>query len=197
LRYLTDAYRTLAQSVPSRFRLEPVEELTLDLGSLVRNVDASLLEEWEALREGGGAREEAAPVRRRAPDLAADPRALAARLRTEMHRLLGALARKDWDEALLAITQRPDSDLPTWTTDRLAAELASYFAEHTAIVTTPLARNPRNTVIKEAGPRLWDVEQRIIDPQGDEDWAIFARVDLTAPPATEEAPLIELVRVGR
>jgi superfamily II RNA helicase len=197
LRYLTDAYRTLAQSVPSRFRLETVDELTLDLGSLVRNVDASLLEEWEALREGGGGREEAAPVRRRAPDLGADPRALAARLRTEMHRLLGALARKEWDEALQAIAQRSDSELPAWTADRLSAELAPYFAEYGSIVTTPLARNPRNTVIKEAGPRVWDVEQRIVDPKGDEDWAIVGRVDLTVAPATEEAPLIELVRVGR
>ena len=197
LRYLTDAYRTLAQSVPARFRLAPVDDLTLDLGSLVRNVDASLLEEWEALREGGGAREEAAPIQRKAPDLAADPRALAARLRTEMHRLLGALARKDWDEALLSITQRPESDLPAWTSDRLATELAPYFAEHPSISTTPLARNQRNTVIKQSGPRLWDVEQRIVDPEGDEDWAIFARVDLTAPPAVEEAPIVELVRVGR
>jgi hypothetical protein len=97
----------------------------------------------------------------------------------------------------LALAQRPDSELPPWTADRLSAELAPYFAEHGTIVTTPLARNPRNTVIKEAGPRLWDVEQRLVDPQGDEDWAIICRVDLTVPPTAEEAPLIELVRIGR
>src|SRR5205085_8591294 len=44
LRYLSDTYRTLVQSVPKRFVTEGVEELALDLGSLVRNVDASLLE---------------------------------------------------------------------------------------------------------------------------------------------------------
>jgi superfamily II RNA helicase len=199
LRYLTDAYRTLSQSVPSRFRTPEVDDLTLDLGSLVRNVDASLLEEWEALRDGAGAggAEEAAPARRRVYDLASDPRALTARIRTELHRLLGALSRKDWDEALQAIAQRADSDLPAWTGDRLSTELAPYFAEHGSIVTTPLARNPRNTVIKQAGPRLWDVEQRIIDPQGDEDWAIIGRVDLNAERPAQEAPLVELVRVGR
>lgn len=197
LRYLTDAYRTLSQSVPARFRTPAVEDLVLDLASLVRNVDASLLEEWEALRDGSGAAPDAAPVRRREYDLAADPRALAARVRTELHRLLGALARRDWEEALAAIAQRPDSDLPAWTADRLAAELAPYFAEHAAIVTTPLARNPRNTHLREAGPRLWDAEQRIIDPTGDEDFAIFARVDLNVPRPAEEAPLIELVRIGR
>jgi hypothetical protein len=43
------------------------------------------------------------------------------------------------------------------------------------------------------------VQQRLIDPQGDEDWAIFARVDLTSgpTPAPDESPIIELVRVGR
>jgi hypothetical protein len=197
LRYLSDVYRTLAQSVPAQFRTPAVEDLSLDLASLVRNVDASLLEEWEALREGRGAGPSEAPVRKRAYDLGADPRALAARVRTELHRLLGALSRRDWDEALAAINQRADSDLPAWTADKLNTELAPYFAEHGSIVTTPLARNPRNTVVKPAGDRVWDVEQRIVDPQGDEDWAIVARVDLSVAAASEEAPLIELVRVGR
>jgi superfamily II RNA helicase len=197
LRYLSDAYRTLAQSVPARFRTPAVEDLTLDLASLVRNVDASLLEEWEALRDGSGATADAAPVRKRVLDLSTDPRALAARVRTELHRLLGALSRKEWDEALLAIAVRPDSDLPAWTTEKLAAELAPYFSEHGSIVTTPLARNQRNTVIKQAGEKIWDVEQRIVDPQGDEDWAIVGRVDLNLPRPSEEAPLVELVRVGR
>jgi len=42
------------------------------------------------------------------------------------------------------------------------------------------------------------VEQRIIDPQGDEDWAIHGRVDLRAgeTPA-DESPVVELVRIGR
>jgi hypothetical protein len=197
LRYLSDAYRTLATSVPARFRTPAVDDLTLDLASLVRNVDASLLEEWEALRDGAGPAQPAAPVRKRAHDLSTDPRALAARVRTELHRLLGALARKDWDEAVLAIAVRPDSDLPAWTTEKIAAELAPYFAEHGSIVTTPLARNQRNTVIKPAGDKVWDVEQRIVDPQGDEDWAIVGRVDLNQPATSEEAPLVELVRVGR
>jgi hypothetical protein len=195
LRYLSDSYRTLSQSVPTRFRTESVEDLTLDLGSLVRNVDASLLEEWESLRSGGTAPSE--PEVRRERTILADPKALAARLRTEMHRLLGAIARKDWEEALLSIRQREDSDLPSWTAERLAAELAPYFAEHPSIVTTPMARSPRNTVIKQAEPKLWEAEQRIIDPEGDEDWAIYARADLATAPPTEEAPLIELVRIGR
>jgi superfamily II RNA helicase len=197
LRYLSEAYKALLQSVPKKHVTPPVEELALDLGSLVRNVDASLLEEWEALRSGAGVGVEVeVEGARRAPDLAADPRALAARVRTELHRLLGALARKDWEEALLAIVQREDSDLPAWTAEKMAAEMAPYFAEHPGgVVTTPAARSPRHTVLHAVGERRWDVEQRMVDPEGEEDWAIYGRVELRG--AVDETPIVELVRIGR
>ena len=49
LRYLTDAYRALRQVVPDEHRTPEVDELTDWLGALVRAVDSSLLDEWEAL----------------------------------------------------------------------------------------------------------------------------------------------------
>ena len=50
-----------------------------------------------------------------------------------------------------------------------------------------------------AGPRLWEAQQRLVDPEGDEDFAIHTRIDLSQPlaPGQENAPLIELLRVGR
>ena len=49
LRYLTDAYRALRQVVPEEHRTEEVVAVIDWLGSLVRAVDSSLLDEWEAL----------------------------------------------------------------------------------------------------------------------------------------------------
>ena len=49
LRYLTDAYRALRQVVPEEHRTPEVVELIDWLGALVRAVDSSLLDEWEAL----------------------------------------------------------------------------------------------------------------------------------------------------
>ena len=49
LRYLTDAYRALRQVVPEEHRTPEVAELIDWLGALVRAVDSSLLDEWEAL----------------------------------------------------------------------------------------------------------------------------------------------------
>jgi hypothetical protein len=113
--------------------------------------------------------------------------------------LLGAVARRDWEEALAALRDNPDSDTPEWTSERLAAELEPYFQEHGQITVTPAARNPHNTLLTPVAPRLWEAQQRLIDPEGDEDFAIFARVDLSQPlaPVQESAPLIELLRVGR
>jgi hypothetical protein len=200
LRYLSDAYRTFNQSVPAAFRTPEVEDLLASLGGLVRTVDSSLLEEWEELRAPGGPAAPRAPVRAARPrDPAADPRVFAARIRAELHRLLGALARRDWEEALSALRDNPSSDTPEWTAERLAAELEPYFQEHASIMVTPAARSPHNTLLTPIGARLWEAQQRLVDPEGDEDFAIHVRIDLSQPlaPGQENGPLVELLRVGR
>jgi hypothetical protein len=197
LRYLSEAYRALNQSVPVQFRSEAVQDLAASLGGVVRTVDSSLLEEWEEMRAPAAIAGAAPAAGAKKPyDPAADPRAFAARVRAELHRLLGALARRDFEEARAALR---DDEPPVWTADRLAAEIAPYFAEHEKIVLTPLARSPRNTTLVAVAPRIWEAQQTIVDPVGDEDFAIHARIDLTEPrlPGQENAPLIELVRVGR
>ena len=57
LRYLAEAYKTLAQTVPERFRDEALEDVLAFLRATVRGVDSSLLDEWERMRSG-----EAAPA---------------------------------------------------------------------------------------------------------------------------------------
>jgi hypothetical protein len=196
LRYLSDAYRALSKSVPVQFRSEAVEDLVASLGGVVRTVDSSLLEEWEEMRAPTVIAGPLAIGPKQPRDVAADPRAFAARIRAELHRLLGALARRDFDEARAALR---DDESATWTPERLASEIAPYFAEHEKIMVTPQARSPRNTTQSQVAPRIWEVQQTIVDPAGDEDFAIHVRIDLTEPlsPGQENAPLIELVRIGR
>ena len=50
LRYLTDCYKALVQTVPAAAVNERLAEATEWLGALVRGVDSSLLDEWERLR---------------------------------------------------------------------------------------------------------------------------------------------------
>ena len=67
LRYLADAYKALRQTVPEDGKTEELIDLIEWLGELVRQVDSSLIDEWERLRNprGGAAQVVAAPIRRR------------------------------------------------------------------------------------------------------------------------------------
>jgi hypothetical protein len=200
LRYLSEAYKTLVQSVPETYRDEPMEDVVAFLRATVRGVDSSLVDEWERMRAGaetpapgpatGPAVAPAAPAF--AIDPAANPRAFTARVRAELHRLLGALARGSLEEASTLVRQRPGEE---WTPKRLEEAMAPYWAEHTRVDVTPSARRPDNTFLTELEPRRWRAVQRIVDEAGEVDWMLECEVDLTGSHDPDE-PLISLVRVA-
>ena len=51
LRYMTDTYRTLRQTVPEWVKTDEFDDLVEWLGETVRQIDSSLLDEWEALTD--------------------------------------------------------------------------------------------------------------------------------------------------
>ena len=51
LRYLSDAYRALRQTVPERIRTDELDDIIEWLGETVRQIDSSLLDEWEELTD--------------------------------------------------------------------------------------------------------------------------------------------------
>jgi hypothetical protein len=192
LRYLSETYKTLVQTVPESYRDDALLDAITFLRGTVRGVDSSLVDEWERLRDPSYQVAAAADPRAALgpPPLWADPRAFSARLRNELHALLVALARQDWDGALATLA--PGAD---WTAARLEAELAPYFAEHPRIDTTPAARRPHHTFLKDIGPRRWEAVQRIVDEAGEVDWMIQCEVDLSGPHDPDRS-VIALVRVG-
>src|SRR6266540_1063258 len=192
LRYLTDAYKTLVQTVPEAYRDEELLDVIAFLRATVRGVDSSLIDEWERLRDPAFQAAPTADPRAALgpPPLWADPRAFAARLRNELHALLVALARKDFEAARVALA--PGTE---WTAARLEAELAPYFAAHPRIDTTPAARRPHHTFVKETGAHRWEAVQRIVDEAGEVDWAIVCEVDLSGP-HDPDRPVLSLLRIG-
>jgi hypothetical protein len=192
LRYLGQVYKTLVQTVPEPMKPEPLEDIVSYLRSMIRQVDSSLLEEWESLKSPFQAQPQerlAAPLQ--PADPSADPKAFRARLRTELHQLLRALAAKNYDEAAARIYQ-PQGE---WTPERLAAEMEPYWQQHATIDLTPRARQPIHTTLKSLSPRQWEVRHRILDPQGEEDWMLDCSVDLRNERSID-APLIALTRIG-
>jgi superfamily II RNA helicase len=192
LRYLADAYKALRRTVPEEARTEELADLTEWLGELVRQVDSSLLDEWEALLHPDDDAVRAAVVRHRAPTgpppVTANVRAFRVLVRNAMFRRVELAALRQWD-ALGELDAEAGWDAQRW-----AAAMQAYFAEHDEVGTGPDARGPQLLQV-EVEPGRWRVRQAFDDPAGDRDWAIRAEVDLAASDAAGEA-VVRVLDVG-
>ncbi|MGO2748400.1 DEAD/DEAH box helicase [Microbacterium sp.] len=188
LRYLSDAYRAASQTIPEELKNEDLRDLIEWLGELVRQVDSSLLDEWEELRAGTDNgmvdlhRPDDEPIVPPAPKrLTSNVRAFRILVRNELFRRVQLAALEDVD-ALAALD--PDFGADAWD-DALDA----YFADHDEILTGPEARSSKLLLLTE-GASEWTARQILDDPAGDHDWGISATVDLAASDEAGEAVVV-------
>ena len=99
LRYLSDAYRALRQTVPDSAKTEELTDLIEWLGELVRQADSSLLDEWEQLTDpdagDGGAGPAGRPPSQPRP-ITGNARAFRVLVRNAMFRRVELAARRRW-----------------------------------------------------------------------------------------------------
>jgi len=199
LRYLSQLYKTLDQSVPELAKTEPVWDALGFFRALVEQTDSSLLEEWQGLLHPEvlvrTKEKEAAREILWLQELLADPKTFAARVRAEMHLLLRALSSRDWEEAATLVKQDPDDPEGLWDAERFDKALAPFFAEYGELPFTPEARRHQYTQILPTGDRTWSVTQTLLDPQGDNLWAIQGTIDLRSPDEAE-GPIVRVGRIG-
>jgi hypothetical protein len=187
LRYLTDAFRALRQTIPEAARTEDLDDLVAWLGELVRQTDSSLLDEWENLAnptELDAAGSDARPVDQGPPPVSRNERAFRVLVRNEMFRRVELFARRSpadlaalseaGDAAQRSSTHPTEPDAEFWTD-----AIEGYFAEYDELGVGPDARGPAFFRVTVDG-RVWHVRQVLDDPEGDHDWAISADVDLDA-----------------
>jgi hypothetical protein len=176
--------------VPLAARTDEVLDVMAHLRSLLREVDSSLLEEWEALADPNRRAGKRA-ARAETFDPAAERRATVAAIRAELHKLVAALARRDFATAARLVAP---GDGEAWTAERLTEAMAPFWAAHPTLLTTPDARRPDRTRIDELEPGRFRAQQVLVDGEGDEDWSLDCLVDLTARRPGE--PLLALQRIG-
>ncbi|MGI6879033.1 DEAD/DEAH box helicase [Microbacterium sp. gxy059] len=170
LRYLSDAFRTIRQTVPPEARTPELEDIVEWLGEMVRQVDSSLVDEWETLIAGLDADPADGPVVPPSPpSVVKNRRAFTVLVRNAMFRRV-QLAALERDDELADLD--PDAGWPE--------ALDAFYAEHDEILTGAAARSPQLCRIDESDRDVWRVEQTIDDPAGDHDWRIRAEVDLAA-----------------
>jgi hypothetical protein len=169
LRYLADAYKALRQTVPDEAKTEELSDLIEWLGEIVRQVDSSLIDEWERLRNPLSDADSA--VEARPATVTSNLRAFRVLVRNALFHRVRLAAQEEYEE-LGAL----DAD-SGWGADAWADALEGYFEAHEEIGTGPDARGPALLIIDQR-PDQWVVRQIFDDPAGDHDWGIGAVVDL-------------------
>jgi hypothetical protein len=198
LRYLSQLYKTLDQSVPEPSKTESVYDALGFIRAMVERVDSSLLEEWEnmlhpELRLKKEEERRIAEDALRMAELLHDPKAFQARIRAEMHQLVRELAHDNYEEAVACVRHDPQDP---WTEARFEAALAPYYEEYDKLIFGPEARQSDKTTIRSTGHRTWDVTQALVDPQGDNMWFIDGHIDLSHGQSLEGV-LVKVRGIGR
>ncbi|MFG2531157.1 DEAD/DEAH box helicase [Streptomyces sp. NPDC048516] len=176
LRYLASAYKALDHTVPDDLKSEDFEDIIAWLGEMVRQVDSSLLDEWEQLANPEvETAEQAAERADQVRPVTSNARAFRVLVRNAMFRRV-ELAALDKVEELGEM----DAD-SGWDVDAWGEAMDAYWDEYDELGTGPDARGPKLLQIQEdAEHGLWKVRQTFADPSGDHDWGISAEVDLSA-----------------
>ncbi len=163
LRHLSEVYKVLVQTVPPALKTEEVEEAESFLEGMVREVDSSLIDEWEKLRNPDEelAEVEKVPVkevpftRKKGEFLRATRRAV--------FDFVKELSRENYEAAAERVGGKPLE---------IRGMMAGYFDEHGIIRMDPEARSTKYLRIE--GDRL---EQILIDEEGLNDWSAVLEVN--------------------
>jgi hypothetical protein len=188
LRYLSGAYKALQQTVPESIKTDDLIDLIEWLGELVRQVDSSLLDEWEQLANPAD-EDVDEPIEDRVTKVTANARAFRVLVRNAMFRRVELAALERYRELG---EMDPDFGEDAW-----REAMDAYFEEHDELLTGPDARGPKLLQIEEVpDDALWRVRQVFDDPAGDHDWGISAEVDL-AGSDQEGAAVVRVTAVDR
>ena len=166
LRYLSDAYRMMRQVIPEEIMTEELESMISWLADLIRSVDSSLLDEWEAMMngeelveaEGGpsavGAERAFGADESGVVAFTANRHAFRNAVRRALFNFVELMSRDDVDGLERASAQAADSDglfadAAPWTGDDWDHALERYWAEHDWIDINQGARSQALCALEE------------------------------------------------
>ncbi|MEM7245215.1 MAG: DUF3516 domain-containing protein, partial [Acidobacteriota bacterium] len=183
LRHCSEVYKVMSRGLPPFLEQEDdVQDLVAWLSLVVRQVDSSLLTEWERLSDPDAVvvaepQEDPSEL----ADITRQVRAFKVMVRNETFNWIRLVAR-------MAYSKLPVPADADWTP---ADRLAPYWEEHDEVLTDADARGPKYF---DFDPSTGEVAQRILDPEGHADWVLHGRVDRDASRDQGRA-VLDLVRI--
>ena len=176
LRYLSDVVKGLQKTVPDSAWTSQLEDIFEWLSALVRQIDSSLLDEWERLQNPDQLEE--AAIRPQLVDITTQTRAFRVMIRNATFRWVQLFARAEY----AAMAEDGTGDLSDPATIKQA--VSGYCSSHW-LLETALDQNQIS------------VEQIVCDPDGFNEWRFRGLVDLEASRRAGEAvvKLTEIVKL--
>ena len=178
LRYLTDAYKGLIKTVPETSWTEDLSDVSEWLQTLVRQVDSSLIDEWERLQNPEDVSVE---VRPQTLDITTQVQAFNVMIRNGAFRWLQMFASADY----VGLAQDADGELTD--PELLEQAVAPYWQEFDRVLIDADARSKIWVSIETPKGTSCGVEQIICDPEGFNEWRIRGFVDLEESRSVGEA----------
>lgn len=206
LRYLSETYKALIQTVPDHFKNEGVDDIIEYFGTIVRSVDSSLLEEWEKLRDPSYVSKKTfseAESEELKAERARNEKAEKRRVMIEVFSALRLLATGNFEELLAKLgTGATDADDVPWSEKRLQEIAQGYVdAGHGALRTDPAARQAQFTKIERKG-EAWVIHQRLVDSTEANDWEMVFETtlpsagDSSSVTRSDDGPQLKLLRLS-
>lgn len=160
--------------MPEEAKTEELRDLIEWLGELVRQVDSSLLDEWEQMINPQSDQDAATAT----PVSPPPPPSVVTNTRAFRVLVRNALFKRVQLAALESYEELGELDASSgFTADAWAAALDPYFEEYDDIGTNADARSSAMLIVDE-GENSWHIRQILADPEGNHDWGISAVVDL-------------------
>jgi len=197
LRHISSVHKVMAQTVPDAAKTEQAREMELYLQQMIRQVDSSLIEEWERMRDPNyqpvSEKKEVRPpgAEEADRDVTRDTKTFTAAIRNKVFTFLRACVNGDYELALETLSEKE-----AWDAKALAERIDAYFHEYPRLRLDPEARNIRHTYIKPSEDKqTWLIQQMLIDPENHNDWVAEFEVDIPRSRATAE-PSLRLKKIG-
>jgi hypothetical protein len=191
LRHVNSVYKVLSQTVPEIAKDETLQEMEAYLSVMIRQIDSSLLDEWEKMKNP---LYQAADKKMLLPpgaqdlenDITKDSKKFTTLIRTRIFSFLSSVLRQDYELALEGVNH-PEN---CWTPEMLENAMMRYAAGHGTFLLDPEGRNVRHTYIKKPPEnKIWQVQQILVDQDQQNDWMIDFEVDLTLSRERKDAVL--------